>query len=69
MQVKTVEASTQEWIRKSIMAYLEGEQNLKWIVGIVGSGAANAREMLLRLKNYRDRQRYQGLADCLTLQP
>ena len=61
MEVKTPEASSRKWIRKSTMAYLEGEQDLKWIVGIIGEDAGYAREVLIDLKNYGDPKRHQEL--------
>jgi hypothetical protein len=67
MQVKTPEASNKQWIRKSTMAYLEGEQELNWIVGIIGGDVGYAREILGTLKNYGDPRRYQEL--CATLPP
>ena len=61
MQVKTVEQSTHEWIRKSIMAFLEGEKDLKWIASIAGQDVSHAREALLGLKDYGDPERYRRL--------
>ncbi len=65
MHVKTAEASTEKWIRRSIMAFLEGQRNLKWVVGVIGNCVADARQMLVDLKNYGSRQRYQELSDWL----
>jgi hypothetical protein len=59
MHVKTAEASTGKWIRRSIMAFLEGQRNLKWVVGVIGNCVADAKQMLIDLKTYGDRQRYQ----------
>jgi hypothetical protein len=69
VRVKTVEASIEKWVRKSIMAYLEGQKNLNWIVAVVGGYAADARQMLIGLKNYGDRERYQQLSDWLASRP
>ncbi len=67
MQVKTAEESNKKRIRKSIMAYLEGLQELNWIVGIIGSDLGYAREILISLKNYGDDQkRHQELSDWLS---
>ena len=65
MQVKTPEASSQKWIRKSAMAYLEGEQDLKWIVGVIGQDVGHAMTVLTDLKNYGDPKRHQELSESL----
>jgi len=48
------------------MAYLEGQKNLKWIAGVVGGCIDDARQMLISLKGYDDRKRYQELSDWLS---
>jgi hypothetical protein len=63
MHVKTVEASNEKWIRKSIMAYLEGQKNLKWIVGVVGNCVLDARRMLIDLENYGNPKRHRDISD------
>jgi hypothetical protein len=65
MQVKTPEASSQKWVRKSTMAYLEGEQDFNWIVGIIGGDVDHALTVLADLKNYGDPKRRQELSDWL----
>ena len=64
MQVKSVEQATAAYALKSLKAYLDGEQNLKWIIGIIGC-SASAREMLLGLSGYGRPERYRELSDCL----
>jgi hypothetical protein len=54
MYVKPLEKISAAYGLNSLKAYLEGEQNLKWITRIIGSGTA-AREMLSRLAGYVDR--------------
>jgi hypothetical protein len=61
MQVKTPEASHETWIRKSTMAYLEGEKDLNWITGIISGDVFHARELLIGLKGYGNPGRYQEL--------
>lgn len=64
MQVKTLEQTTAAYALNSLKAYLEGEQNLKWIIGIIGC-SASAREMLSGLFGYGRPERYRELSDCL----
>ena len=33
--MKTAKEASQNWVKKSLQAYLEGEKNLKWIAGIL----------------------------------
>ena len=61
--MKTPEQSERNWIRKSIMAYLDGDKDLKWIAGIVSADVVYARELLVDLVGYGDSQRYAGLSD------
>lgn len=35
MKIITAKEAAQRWVKKSLMAYLKGEQNLKWITGIL----------------------------------
>ena len=65
MQVKTPEASSQKWVRKSTMAYLEGEQDLNWIVGIIGRDVDHALAVLADLGSYGEPERRQELSDWL----
>ena len=65
MQVKSLEKTAEAYSFNSLKAYLEGEQNLKWIVAIIGC-SASAREMLLRLRGYGRAERYSELSDWLS---
>jgi hypothetical protein len=62
MKVKSLEKITAAYTLNSLKAYLEGEQNLKWIISIIGSGAP-AREMLARLSGYGRPERYREISD------
>lgn len=53
------------YVLNSLKAYLEGEQNLKWIIGIIGSGPS-AREMLSGLVGYGRLERYRELSEWMT---
>jgi hypothetical protein len=63
MQVKSPVASSEKWLRKSTMAYLEGDRDLKWIAGIIGRDISRAGEVLIGLQNYGDPKRHQELSD------
>lgn len=64
MHVKPIEKITAAYGLNSLKAYLEGEQNLKWITRIIGSGTT-AREMLSGLAGYGRPERYRELSDWL----
>lgn len=69
MHVKSVEEVTHKWLRKCTMAYLEGQHDLKWIVGIYARNRSQAREMLTKLRDYGDPQRFRELVEwCETAQ-
>jgi hypothetical protein len=61
MQVKTAEASNAKWIRNSMRAYLEGLNDLNWIVRVIGIQVPAAKETLISLENYGDHKRYRTL--------
>jgi hypothetical protein len=65
MKVKSLEKSTSAYALNSLKAYLEGEQNLKWITSIIGSGAP-AREMLAGLSGYGNPERYHEFSAWLS---
>jgi hypothetical protein len=44
------EQSTKKYLQRSLMAYLDGEQNLSWILGIIGSDRMPEPDLL----NWRD---------------
>lgn len=65
VQVKTPEVSYVNWLRKSMMAYLEGGQTLRWIVGVIGQDVVRAREVLTGLADYGDSERRRALTLAL----
>jgi hypothetical protein len=52
MKTKTAEQATDKSERRSLMDYLEGEQTINWIIGIIGSDE-HARQLFSDLKGYR----------------
>ena len=64
MHVKPLEQSTEKYLQRSLMAYLEGEQNLRWIASIIGSGY-DARNRLAKLQGYGDLNRHRELSKWL----
>ena len=67
MHVRSLEQSAERYTRKSLMAYLEGEQNLNWIISIIGSGP-EARQKLAELRTYGKPGRQRELSDWLNSQ-
>jgi hypothetical protein len=67
MRIKSNEQSTEKYLQKSLMAYLEGEQALPWIVSIIGF-EANARHRLAELQGYGKPERYLELSEWLDSQ-
>lgn len=61
MHVRSLERSTCRYARKSLMAYLEGEQSLKWVISIIGSGA-DARQIFAELRGYGKPERQRELS-------
>ncbi len=74
MKVKSVEQSAAKWLQRTMLsdkdwmaecfrAFLDGKQNLRWIIGIVSAfgdmPAANG--MFTALREYRDTDRYREL--------
>jgi len=68
MKVRSLEQSNERYIRKSIMAFLEGEKDLKWVTGVL-SKSARSKEAVLpilsRLQNYGDHTRFEELSRWL----
>ncbi len=67
--VKSPEEGTRRYVLKSLMAFLDCEQNLNWIVGVIRvSGSVRDQrlaEVFQRLKEYGDPARYQeALSAC-----
>lgn len=63
LHIKPIEQCDAKRTRRSLMAFLEGEQNLNWIVGVIRSSASivAAEQMLMELKGYGSSERYQEL--------
>jgi hypothetical protein len=66
--VKSPEEGTRRYALRSLMAFLDGEKNLNWIVGVIReSGIRGQRlaEVFERLEEYGDAERYQeALSAC-----
>jgi hypothetical protein len=43
LAVRSLEATTEKYLRNSIRAYFEGPRTLRWIVGVIGDAKAHAR--------------------------
>jgi hypothetical protein len=72
MQTKTAQRSNEKYVRRSLQDYLEGQQNLKWIAGVIRGGQADVaavREMLADLPNYGLPGRRSELSDWLDSPP
>lgn len=67
MHARSVEQSAERYARKSLMAYLEGEQSLKWVISIIGSGT-DARQRFAELGGYGKPERQRELSDWLSSQ-
>ena len=63
MDGKPIDETDAMWVRKSIMAYLDGEHNLSWIVGVIETAgdAEAAQHFLDELGGYGDPERREGL--------
>ena len=72
MQTKTAEQSNEKYVRRSLQDYLDGQQTLKWLTGVIRSGqmaATAVRQMLADLPNYGLPERRRELSDWLDSQP
>jgi hypothetical protein len=68
MQVKSTQEATRRYVKKSAMAFLEGEKDLKWITGVLrNSGLAKEPTIviLLPLRDYGDTSRREALFSWL----
>lgn len=64
--VRPIEQINQRRLRRSIQAYLDGEQNLKWILGVIDSEEALALQSLLaRFPTFAGTPRYEELKAAL----
>jgi hypothetical protein len=59
--IKSVELTTRNYARNSLRAYLEGEKNLNWAVGVIRSSGVRGpalAEIFNYLKDYSEMVRY-----------
>jgi hypothetical protein len=63
MYVKPIAQSAEKWIRRSMLAYLEGERDLRWISGVVRGSEGQADHLLLA-----EFRKYAGMPRYLELQ-
>lgn len=62
LAVRSLEESTEKYMRNSIRAYFEGTRNLRWILGVIGGAKAQARIITeTRFGQYAGTQAYQDL--------
>ncbi len=60
--VRSLEASTEKYLRNCIRAYFEGTRTLRWIVGVIGGAKAQARAIVeMWFGQYAETQAYQNL--------
>ena len=65
--MKTAEEASQNWVKKSLQAYLEGEKNLKWIAGVLrGMNKDEVLAVLSSLGQYGLNNRKSELHEWLT---
>ncbi|MGA9967667.1 MAG: hypothetical protein WBQ10_20890 [Terriglobales bacterium] len=72
MQTKTAPQSNENYVRKSLQGYLEGQKDLNWFIGVMRSGQMDAtaiKQMLAGLPNYGLPERRKELSDWLDSQP
>ena len=66
MHVRSLEASTHNYIRGCIRAYLEGSRNLRWIESVLGDAKAHARIIVeTGFSQYAGSQTYRELMAVL----
>ncbi len=61
VRVKSPEETTRRYAQNSLRAYLEGQKNLNWIIGVIrSSGVRGSRlvQVFERLRDYGDPVRY-----------
>jgi hypothetical protein len=66
--VRSVEETTYRYAYKCLRAFLEGEQSINWIVGVIRESSVRDQrlaEVFERLEEYGDPERYQeALSAC-----
>lgn len=66
VKMRPVEQIVGRYVRHSLWAFLDGEQNLNWIAGIVresGMSQSELREVFDESKNYGNATRYQEIME------
>ena len=66
MRVRSLRDSTLRYVRGSLRSYLEGDQNLAWISGVIlhsGLPLQESRLVFLALHGYGQGDRYRALAE------
>ena len=63
--MRPVEQISQRRLRRSMQTYLEGEQNLRWILGVIGIENGPALRLLDGLQEFAERPRYDELKAAL----
>jgi hypothetical protein len=62
LAVRSIEVSTDKYLRNSIRAYFEGTRNLRWIIGVIGGAQAQARVIVeTRCSQYAGNEKYREL--------
>lgn len=60
--VRSLEATTEKYLRNCIRAYFEGTRNLSWILGVIGSAKVQGRDIVeTRFSQYADTNKYRDL--------
>ena len=60
--VRSLESSTERYLRNCIRAYFGGTRNLRWIVGVTGGAKAQARVIVdTQFSHYAGSQAYRDL--------
>jgi len=68
MRVRSNSESVDRYLRNSMRAFLDGEQNLKWICGLVdhsGAGRARTQYLFLQIAAIGSNERRKALANFL----
>jgi hypothetical protein len=66
MIVRPVEQAAQKWLRRSMLAYLQGEKELSWVSGVVRDSEKQAAILLLtEFHRYGATNRYLELQNYL----
>ena len=63
--MKTLQETGKIWVKNSLRAYLEGEKNLRWVVGILSGQTREEIQSLLNSVPYGLAERRRELSDWL----